>query len=150
VVTRYALAFPEVRFALVSDGRIVFQSPGTGRLADAVSSVPRIWGYTSKPSYTRPNAQSILFFLNKRWITDRALVQAVVQAYHTLLPTGRYPLSVVHIALDPRQVDVNVHPAKAEVRFREPRVVFTAVQRAVRAAVTASSPLLIGRRAISG
>ncbi len=172
VVTRYALAFPEVRFALVSDGRIAFQSPGTGRLADAVtavygadvarelvpladeevqpetedvlSSVPRIWGYTSKPSYTRPNAQSILFFLNKRWITDRALVQAVVQAYHTLLPTGRYPLSVVHIALDPRQVDVNVHPAKAEVRFREPRVVFTAVQRAVRAAVTASSGTPLG------
>ncbi len=168
IVTRYALAFPKVRFTLVSDGRVVFQSPGSGRLLDVITAVfgaevarelvpvgdgepstgekadetpdPRVWGYTSKPSYTRPNAQSILFFLNQRWITDRALVQAVVQAYHTLLPVGRYPLSILHIALDPRRVDVNVHPTKAEVRFQEPRRVFATVQRAVRAAVTGMAP----------
>ncbi len=165
MVQRFAFGFPDVRFTLVSDGRVVLRTGGSGRLADVVATLwgtdvaremvgvgpevppwpeagpePVVWGLVGKPNVTRPNAQHILFFLNRRWITDRALQQAVLQAYHTFMPAGRYPLAVVHIVLDPAQVDVNVHPTKAEVRFRRPRVVFAAVQKAVRAALVGTAP----------
>ena len=166
VVTHYALAFPEVRFTLVNDGRTVFQSPGNGRLDDVLVAVfgaevaremiavgqvtmpwsppgeePRVWGFVSKPSLHRATRQHITLFLNRRWIRDHTLTQAVIQAYHTLLPTGRYPIAVIHIALDPHLVDVNVHPTKAEVRFRRPREVFRAVQKAVRGALIETMPV---------
>lgn len=166
VVTRYALAYPDVRFTLVSDGRTVLQTSGNGRLADVVAAVfgpevaremipfgavdmpwpdptpePQVWGFAGKPNLHRANRQHITLFLNRRWIHDHALVQAVVQAYHTFLPVGRYPIAVVHIALDPHLVDVNVHPTKAEVRFRDPRAVFHAVQKAVRAAIAGTAPV---------
>lgn len=166
VVTRYALAFPDVRFTLVNDGRTVLQTSGNGHLADVMSVIfghevaremipfgpvempwptpgpePQVWGFAGKPNVHRANRQHIVLFLNRRWIRDHALVQAVIQAYHTFLPVGRYPIAVVHIALDPHLVDVNVHPSKAEVRFRHPHAVFQAVQKAVRKAVAGSVPI---------
>ncbi len=166
VVTRYALAFPEVRFTLVSEGRVVFKTSGSGRLHDVVAAVfgvevaremipvgpvdmpwpdpgptPTVWGFVGKPNVHRANRQHIILFLNRRWIHDYALVQAIVQAYHTFLPVGRFPIAVVHIGLDPHLVDVNVHPTKAEVRFRDPRAVFQAVQKAVRRAIAGTTPI---------
>ncbi len=166
VVTRYALAFPEVRFTLVSEGRVVFKTSGNGRLHDVVAAVfgadvaremipvgpvdmpwpdpsptPTVWGYVGKPNVHRANRQHIILFLNRRWIHDYALVQAIVQAYHTFLPVGRFPIAVIHIGLDPHLVDVNVHPTKAEVRFRDPRAVFQAVQKAVRSAIAGTAPI---------
>ncbi len=87
-------------------------------------------------------------FVNGRWIQDTSLTFAVTQAYHTLLMTGRYPIAVLMVTLPPEDVDVNVHPTKAEVRFREPEALFSAVQRAVRRAVIeqAQTPSLRGRR----
>jgi DNA mismatch repair protein MutL len=79
--------------------------------------------------------------VNGREVADQSLTYAVVQAYHTLLPTGRYPLAVLLITLPPEEVDVNVHPTKAEVRFRVPDAVFSAVQRAVRRAVVDQTPV---------
>jgi DNA mismatch repair protein MutL len=81
-------------------------------------------------------------FVNRRWIQDRALGHAVAQAYHTFLPVGRHPVAVLNIELDPGEVDVNVHPTKAEVKFRNPGAVFTAVQRPVRATITQDAPLV--------
>lgn len=166
VVSHYALAYPEVRFTYISDGRVVFQTPGSGRLLDAVAVVmgkemaaqmipvgevempwpeappdPRVWGYVGDPTLHRANRQYITIFLNRRWIQDYKLSQAIVQAYHTFLPVGRYPVAVIHVGLDPRLVDVNVHPTKAEVRFRDPRAVFAAVQKAVRAALVRVHPV---------
>ena len=96
-------------------------------------------GYVSSLSLTRPTRAQINLFINGRYIEDRSLTHAVVQAYHTLLPVGRFPLAVLFVDLDPSVVDVNVHPRKTEVRFVDSNRVFSAVQRAVRRAVIDSA-----------
>jgi DNA mismatch repair protein MutL len=99
-----------------------------------------VQGYVSLPSLTRANRSGIDLFVNHRLIEDRTLTHAVVQALHTLLPVGRYPLAVIFITLDPAEVDVNVHPQKTQVRFAQERRVFSAVQKAVRRAVVGAVP----------
>ncbi len=170
IVSHYALAYPHVRFSLQNENRTTFQTNGNGQLFDALAAVfslqtarqmievenhevadqnrspessqpVTVYGYTGSPSLHRGARDQIIFFVNKRWIQDRALNQAVVQAYHTFLPVGRYPVAVLNIEIDPAEVDVNVHPTKAEVKFRESRLIFKAVQRAVREAVVAASPV---------
>ncbi|NJL92403.1 MAG: hypothetical protein HC915_01135 [Anaerolineae bacterium] len=97
-------------------------------------------GYVTLPGQTRATRSQIILFLNGRHIQDQRLAYAVVQAYHTLIPQGRYPVAVLLIEIAPGEVDVNVHPTKAEVRFRAPDAVFSAVQRAVRKAVLDAIP----------
>jgi DNA mismatch repair protein MutL len=159
VVTNYAMAYPDARFQLVVSGRETFNSPGSGELADVIvasmgldvfremveiSPLPphrpdlppiEVYGYSSVPGYTRSNRSQIILFVNGRAITDQRVTYAVVQAYHTLIPSGRYPSAVILIEMPSDEVDVNVHPTKAEVRFRSPDAIFSAVQRAVRRAV---------------
>ncbi|MCX6027338.1 MAG: DNA mismatch repair endonuclease MutL [Chloroflexi bacterium] len=152
VVSRYALAYPQVRFALDVGGRPVLRSSGSGDRREALASVFGLdearqmlelqrppWageitvsGFASPPSLTRSNRKEIVLFVNGRWIQDAALTAAVVQAYHTLLMVGRYPMAAIFITLPTEEVDVNVHPAKSEVRFRSAERVFSAVQRTVR------------------
>ncbi|MBS1252026.1 MAG: DNA mismatch repair protein MutL [Anaerolineales bacterium] len=98
-------------------------------------------GYVSPPALHRSNRTYIDLFVNGRWIQDRSLTYAVGEAYRTLLPKGRHPIAVIRISIDPSEVDVNVHPAKTEVRFRDGRKVFAAVQRAVRATVIDQAPV---------
>jgi len=166
VVTRYALAYPERRFSLLSDGKLLFQSTGTGKLVDVLVRVyglemakqmievgadpgeeadarrdPGVWGYAGAPSLHRGNRGLITLFVNRRWFQDASIAYAVVQAYHTLLPTGRFPVAVIFLEIDPADVDVNVHPTKAEVRFREPNAIFSAVQRTVRRALVDYAPV---------
>jgi DNA mismatch repair protein MutL len=168
LVSRYALAYPELRFSLLTNGRLAFQSTGSGKLYDALVKVYgleaaqqmlpveggsgepraergktdiRVHGYISSPSLHRSNRQYLTFFVNRRWVQDRSLSYAASEAYHTLLPTGRYPIVVLNVNLDPAEVDVNVHPTKREVRFRRGNEVFAAVQKAVRRVLTESSPL---------
>ncbi|MEW6580918.1 MAG: DNA mismatch repair endonuclease MutL [Chloroflexota bacterium] len=165
LVTRYALAYPRIRFQLIQEGREQFHSTGSGDLADVlveafgrdsfrdmleVSPLPparpdlppiEVYGFASVPALNRANRSHIVLFVNGRAIMDQSLSYAVVQAYHTLIPQGRYPLAVLMIALPPEEVDVNVHPTKAEVRFRAPDAVFSAVQRAVRQAVVGQAPV---------
>ncbi|RME50011.1 MAG: DNA mismatch repair endonuclease MutL [Caldilineae bacterium] len=169
VVSHYAMAYPEIRFSLHSNGRRVFHTDGSGALYDVLVSVwglavarqllPVEWeseegiavsGYTGMPSLHRGARNQIVFFVNRRWIQDRALGQAVAQAYHTFLPVGRHPVAVLNLTLNPADVDVNVHPTKAEVKFRDPRAVFTAVQRPVRAAITHDAPLTRPAQAVAG
>ncbi len=161
-VTRYAMAYPHLRFTLLHDGRESFGSPGSGALRDVLVAVYgletgaamlelpddpggdpaiRVQGFVSPTSLHRANRSRITLFINGRWVQETRLTYAVIQAYHTLLPTGRYPVAVVMVTLPPQEVDVNVHPAKVEVRFRDEDVVFRAVQRAVRRAVTGQSPV---------
>ncbi len=166
LLTRYALAYPEVRFRLMDGASPTLQTSGDGDrrailaalygvdvarqmlevVAEEESSTGsgqgfRLTGYTSPAALTRSNRKEITFFINGRWVQDSALSAALLQAYHTLLMVGRYPLAALFLELDPEEVDVNVHPAKAEVRFRSSERVFSFVQRAVRRALLAYSPV---------
>ncbi|HEX3052559.1 MAG TPA: DNA mismatch repair endonuclease MutL [Aggregatilineaceae bacterium] len=165
LVSNYAMAYPTVRFRLIMEGREQFHSTGSGDLADVLVEVfgletfremlevsplapsrpdlpmIEVYGFTSTPNLHRSNRSHIVLFVNGRAIVDQSLSYAVVQAYHTLMPTGRYPLAVLLINMPPDEVDVNVHPTKAEVRFRSPDGVFSAVQKAVRRAVVDQSPV---------
>jgi DNA mismatch repair protein MutL len=153
LITRYAMAYPEVRFTLEQDRRESFRAGGSGQLADVLVNVLgldyfknmlevdaredsyqgiRVHGFTSTPSLHRADRSRITLFVNGRWIQDTSLTHAVVQAYHTLIMVGRYPITILLIEMPPEQVDVNVHPTKAEVRFQHPDAIFSAVQRAVR------------------
>ncbi len=167
-LTRYAMAYPALRFTLAHDDRVVFQSPGNDRLRDVLVAVYglevgaavleiipddqrpassiQVAGFVSPPSLHRANRGYITLFINGRWVRDVRLTYAITQAYHTLLPTGRYPLAVVMVRLPPEEVDVNVHPAKAEVRFRDGDVVFRAVQRVVRRTLIERSPVPVAAR----
>jgi DNA mismatch repair protein MutL len=158
-VTRYAIAYPDVRFKLQQEDRISVQTNGNGDRREALASLYsldlarqmleilaeyeqlKITGFTSSMSFTRSNRREITLFVNGRWVHDVGLVTAVVQAYHTYLMVGRYPQSFLSIELPPELVDVNVHPAKAEIRFREKDEVFSGVQRAVRRALLAHTPV---------
>ena len=169
-VTRYALAYPGIRFRLSHDNRVTFQTTGSGATADvllaaygpettrqlievlpstaetnqATSDSRRasinVRGYVSDPALTWSGRNHIQLFVNGRTIRDTRLTFAVVQAYHTLLPVGRFPLALLFIDLPPEEVDVNVHPTKVEVRFRDEGAVFGAVQRAVRAVLVETAP----------
>ncbi|MXX25823.1 MAG: DNA mismatch repair endonuclease MutL [Caldilineaceae bacterium SB0668_bin_21] len=111
----------------------------TGRATSAHSGAVLVSGYVSSLTLTRPTRAQINLFINRRYVEDRSLTHAVVQAYHTLLPVGRFPMAVLFVDLDPSEVDVNVHPRKTEVRFVDPNKVFSAVQRTVRRAVIDSA-----------
>ena len=159
LVTRYALAYPRVRFQMFHDGRPVLQTSGNGDRREVLANLygvetarqmleteledesMRISGFTSPVALTRSNRREMTFFINGRWVQDPALNSALLQAYHTLLMVGRFPLAVLFIELPPEEVDVNVHPAKAEVRFRRSDRVFSLVQRAVRRTILAHSPV---------
>lgn len=158
-VTRYAMAYPGIRFVLEQDGREIFRTTGSGQLADVLVAalgldsfrnmvevsgrmsetetafMTEIYGYASVPSLHRADRQHITLFVNGRWIQDTRLSYAVTQAYHTFLMTGRYPVAILMLHIPPQDVDVNVHPTKAEVRFRNLDGVFSILQRAVRRAV---------------
>jgi DNA mismatch repair protein MutL len=100
-----------------------------------------VTGYVGPPSRHWANRGQITLFVNGRWIKDSQLTYAVIQAYHTLLPVGRYPLGLIFIRLPAEQVDVNVHPMKTEVRFRDPSAIFSRIQRAARETLIAAAPM---------
>jgi DNA mismatch repair protein MutL len=159
LVTRYALAYPHIRFKL-SDGKTVtLQTSGDGdrrailaalhgvdtarQMLEILSEEDghRLTGFISPTSLTRSNRREITFFINGRWVHDVSLTTALLQAYHTLLMVGRYPMTALFLELQSEDVDVNVHPAKAEVRFRNQDQVFSFVQRSARKALLAYSPI---------
>jgi DNA mismatch repair protein MutL len=159
LVTRYALAYPEKRFKLSEGRNVILQTAGDGvrrAILAALYGVDvakqmleimaeedgyRMTGFISPVSLTRSNRREITFFINGRWVQETALNSALLQAYHTLLMVGRYPLTALFLEMRPEDVDVNVHPAKAEVRFRNQDAIFSFVQRSVRKALLAYSPV---------
>jgi DNA mismatch repair protein MutL len=165
-VTRYALAYPDVRFKLAEGKKVILQTSGDGdqrailailygvetakQMLEVIAEddpstgsgrAMKLSGYISPTSITRSNRREMTFFINGRWVQDIPLNAALTQAYHTLLMVGRYPLATLFLEVAPAAVDVNVHPAKAEVRFREQDKVFSFVQRAVRRALLAYAPV---------
>jgi DNA mismatch repair protein MutL len=159
LVTRYSLAYPQVRFHLYQEDRPALLTSGNGNRREVLATlygveVARqmlevlaeeeglsVTGFISPISLTRSNRREITFFVNGRPVLDAALTTALVQAYHTLLMVGRYPLAILFLALPADAVDVNVHPTKAEVRFKNADLVFRGVQRAARRALLAYSPV---------
>jgi DNA mismatch repair protein MutL len=159
LVTRYALAYPMVRMQLHQDGKPILRTSGNNDRREILAAVYgidlakqmmevysetdgiTITGFISPISLTRSNRREITVFVNGRPVQDVAITSAVVQAYHTMLMVGRYPMAILFIQIPPEDVDVNVHPAKAEVRFRTPSQVFSAVQNAVRRALLAHTPV---------
>ncbi len=150
VVSHYALAYPEVAFTLRLDGRDTFMTDGSGSRREAAAGVYgrdvaaamleaadeaencRVEALFTPPPITRANRGYITLFINRRWVRSRSLAYAVEEAYSGLLQTGRFPITLVDLRLPPEEVDVNVHPAKAEVRLRNERAVFALVQRPIR------------------
>jgi DNA mismatch repair protein MutL len=159
LLRRYALAYPLVRFKLVEGKTPTLQTSGDGdrrailaalfsvdtarQMLDVIAEEDgfKLSGFISPTALTRSNRKEITFFVNGRWVQDTPLGAALLQAYHTLLMVGRYPLAVVFVEAPPEEVDVNVHPAKAEVRFRNPDKVFSFVQRSSRRALLAYAPV---------
>jgi DNA mismatch repair protein MutL len=159
LVTRYALAYPDKRFKLSEGKNVTLQTAGDGdrrAILAALYGVDvakqmleimaeeegiRLTGFISPTSLTRSNRKEITFFINGRWVHEISLSTALLQAYHTLLMVGRYPMTALFLEINPEEVDVNVHPAKAEVRFRNQEKVFSFVQRSARKALLAYSPV---------
>jgi len=159
LVTRYALAYPGKRFKLSEGKNVTLQTSGDGdrrAILAALYGVDvakqmleimaeeegyKLTGFISPTSLTRSNRKEITFFVNGRWVHEISLSAALLQAYHTLLMVGRYPMTALFLEINPAEVDVNVHPAKAEVRFRNQEKIFSFVQRSARKALLAYSPV---------
>lgn len=140
--TRIALANPNLHLVLRHNGRVVHELPATHQLIDRLrlffgseladkliwveSDVPgvRVWGYVAHPSQSKPSRKGQYLFLNGRWIQDRSLQHALGEAYRGLLMVGRYPITFLFLEVEPSQVDVNVHPTKSEVRFRDSQILY--------------------------
>ena len=168
VVSQYALAFSEIKFSLLIDGKVTLRTSGSGRLIDSVTEVyglevannmmaigqgdgeweggavvspPEVTGMVGSPAVSRSSRGYLSFFINRRWVSSRLLAWAVEEAYHGLLMQGKHPVAIINISLPPEQMDVNIHPAKSEVKFQNERLVFSAVQKAVRQALIGSMPV---------
>ena len=155
VVSAFALLHPHVRFQLTIDARSAVSSTGDGDRRRAIGSVhgvsvaaemlemigmPLVTGMVSQPRMSRGTRDGIVLAVNGRPISSRPLLYALEDCYQGMLERGRHPIAVIDIGIDPELVDVNVHPAKREVRFREEGAVFSALQRAVRVALGGSQP----------
>lgn len=152
VVNRMALSNPNIRFELYHNGKNIFQTTGRGDVIQVISQVYginvakkmipvaietldfSIKGYIAKPEVTRASRNYISTIINGRYIRSIPLNKAIASGYHTLLPIGRSPIVILEIEMDPILVDVNVHPAKLEVRFSKEKELFYAVEETIRKA----------------
>lgn len=150
VVTRIALIHPEVAIKFINSGKTILQTNGSGDLAGVIYSVfgkeiasniikvdyeyeyMKIKGVIGKPNVARSNRSNQIFFVNQRYIKDKTLSSAVEQAFKGMLPIGKFAFLVLDIEMPPVKVDVNVHPAKLEVRFAEENIAFKAMFHAIK------------------
>ena len=150
VITRIALVNPNIAIKLINTGKTVIQTNGNGDLKSVIYSIYgkdisngimevsyqyediKITGVIGKPEIARSNRSNQLFFVNKRYIKDKTLTAATEQAYKGLIPIGKFGFVVLNIEMSPAKVDVNVHPAKLEVRFQEENTVFQAIYHAIK------------------
>ena len=150
VITRVALVNPNIAIKLINTGKTVIQTNGNGQLKDVIYSIfgkdianailevsyqyedIKVTGVIGKPEIARSNRANQLFFVNKRYIKDKILTAETEQSYKGLIPVGKFGFVVLNIEMDPSKVDVNVHPAKLEVRFQEENKIFQAIYHAIK------------------
>lgn len=150
VVTRIALVHPEISIKLVNSGKVILKTSGNGDMKSVIYSVYgkdvaeniidinyeyediKVTGVIGKPVIARSNRSNQLFFVNKRHIKDKVLTSAAEQGYKGLLTIGKYGFVVLNLEMNPQKVDVNVHPAKLEVRFEDENKVFKAIYHAIK------------------
>ena len=150
VVTRLALVHPEIAIKFINSGKIVLQTNGNGDLTGVIYSIfgkevanniikvdyeyeyMKIKGVIGKPTIARSNRSNQIFFVNKRYIKDKTLSSAVEQAFKGMLPIGKFAFLVLDIEMPPAKVDVNVHPAKLEVRFADESIAFKSMFHAIK------------------
>ena len=156
VVTRIALVHPNIAFKLINAGKTIIQTSGNGDLKSVIYSIYgkdvaegiievdykyediTVKGVIGKPEIARSNRSNQLFFVNKRHIKDKTLSAATEQAYKGMIPIGKFGFVVLNLELNPSKVDVNVHPAKLEVRFEEENKVFQSIYHAIKDALLKS------------
>ena len=149
VITRIALVNPDIAIKLINNGKVVIQTTGNGNLQDVIYSIYgkdiassvldvnytfddlKITGVIGKPEIARSNRGNQLFFVNKRYIKDKILTGATEKAFKGMIPIGKFGFVILNIEMEPSKVDVNVHPAKLEVRFEEENKVFKAIYHAI-------------------
>ncbi len=152
-VSRLALANPNVSIKLISAGKNVIQTSGNGSIEDIIYGIYgkevaeglvkvnfeyediKVEGVVGKPEIGRSNRANQIFFVNKRYVKNKTLSSAIEQAYKGLLPIGKFGFAVINIEMLPNKIDVNVHPAKLEVKFQEEQMVFKAVYSAIKEAL---------------
>lgn len=153
IVDRMAISHPEISFRFIRDGKQVLITSGNGDLKSTVYSVlgkemsdslmsvdysfndMRITGFVSKPTASRKSRAGQYFYINNRIVKSKTAMAALEQAYKNTIMVGRFPACVLNIELNPAQVDVNVHPAKTEVRFANEKPIFDLVYYAVKTAI---------------
>ena len=149
-ITRIALVNPNIAIKLINTGKTVIQTNGSGDIKNVIYSIYgkdiangikeleykyediNITGVVGKPEIARSNRSNQLFFVNKRYIKDKTLTAATEQAYKGLIPIGKFGFVILNIEMNPAKVDVNVHPAKLEVRFEEENKIFQAIYHAIK------------------
>ena len=149
-ISRIALAHPEIALKLINTGRTVIQTNGNGDLKTVIYSLYgktvansiidvdyelediHIYGVIGKPEIARSNRANQIFFVNKRYVKDKVLSSATERAYKDYIPAGKFAFAVLNIDMNPRKVDVNVHPAKLEVRFENENTIFKAVYNSIK------------------
>lgn len=150
VITRIALVNPNIAIKLINTGKTVIQTNGNGDIKSVIYSIYgkdvatgvmpveyayddiQISGVIGKPEIARSNRSNQLFFVNKRYIKDKTLSAATEQAYKGLIPIGKFGFVVLNITMNPAKVDVNVHPAKLEVRFEDESKIFQSIYHAIK------------------
>ncbi len=153
LVSQYALAFSEVKFSLVVDKRQSLHTTGNGDLREVVSelygsevaqrmlkveqndALTKVSGLISPPSLARSNRNYLSFFVNRRWVHSPLLTRATEEAYRGLLMDGQHPIAVINVSLPAQELDVNIHPAKAQIRFCHEQTVFGSVKKAIEEAL---------------
>ena len=153
ILGRLAFAHPDISFTLTHNRRKLFQTAGDGKLKHVLLSIYgkqvagqaisiegsdmdfRIHGWITKPEVTRSNRSYLTIILNGRYVRSLPITQAILRAYGTLLPTGRYPVGVLHLEMDAQLLDVNVHPSKLEVRLSKEKECCRLVEETVRQAL---------------
>ncbi|MGV8056454.1 MAG: DNA mismatch repair endonuclease MutL [Smithellaceae bacterium] len=148
-ITRLALAHPEIRFKVLANSREIFTAPEAKDISERIAFVMgsdfsshclsvdgekenvKLSGFISRPEFTRSNSKNIFLFVNKRFVRDNNVSHAVLSAYRQIIEARRYPAAVLFLDLPGDDVDVNVHPAKVEVRFKDSRNIHDLVSRTI-------------------
>ncbi|MGB9612999.1 MAG: DNA mismatch repair endonuclease MutL [Candidatus Margulisiibacteriota bacterium] len=150
IISKYVISFPQISFKFISDGKPLLMSTGSGKLIEAIVAVygtelakelmeinyqfpnGNIYGFISRPTISRIDRSYETFYVNQRYVRNFLLNRALEDAYRNLIPNQRYPVGIIFIEIDPKKVDINVHPTKREVKFANNQEIMEALTTAVK------------------